>query len=645
MTSAVILLVVLLLTVTAYYPGLSGDYLFDDIPNLLSNKEVQITTLDAKSLKAAMFSAGSGIQTRALSMLTFAFNYYFFGVKPFSFKLVNLFIHLLNGVGLFILANQLLNVYRRIHQPELTQDTVYFISLATAAAWLFHPLNLTGVLYIVQRMTSLATLFMIAGLCFYVWGRSRLWDFKSGLHLILIGLLVFGPLALLSKENGALLPLFMFVIEISLFRFRSQVGRIDKRIAGFFVAALLLPAIGCMIWLTKDPQRFLSGYAVRPFNMEERLLTEARVLVFYLRLIFAPSLAKLGFYHDDIAVSYGWLNPLSTLPSVITVIALLFSAFFLLKKSPLVSLGILWFFTGQLLESTILPLEIAFEHRNYLADFGVLFAFFFLLLNPAHHPKTLLFRRTSAILFITLFFAGTFARASHWDNNVDQAIYDAAHHPRSARATYSAGRIYANLVLTGQRQYLSNAYDYLQRSRKLDKYGIMTDVALILFSTKLGAPIDPSLIADIKYKLSHYPISPSTISSLRELAKCQETDCKIDNRQMASVLTIAVKNPWVRQCKPPYGDLLTLYGSFLIDRLHEIEGGKHFFEMAVNVRPNAIQYRLNLIRLLLVMNRYDDARAQLRALEAVNTGGQFPNQIESLETDLSSKTGRSGAPG
>ena len=642
LTRTALLFVVLCLTWIAYYRGLSGGFIFDDIPNIVANREVHITKLDVSSVRAAMFSTGSGIQTRALSMLTFALNYYFFGPMPFSFKVVNLLIHLFNGIGLFILANLVLDAYRRIHRPQLTPANVYFISLAAAAAWLLHPLNLTAVLYIVQRMTSLAAFFMVCGLCFYVWGRMRTWHSRPGAHLILIGLCVFGPLAMLAKENGALLPLYMFVIEISIFRFRNQSGRLDRKIAGFFIAGLLLPAIGCLVWLIEDPQRFLAGYAVRTFNMEERLLTEARVLLFYLKLIITPSLRQFALFHDDIAVSQGWLHPLSTLPSVIAVIALFLSGIFLTRMRPIVGLGILWFFAGHVLESTFLPLEIAFEHRNYLADFGILLAFFYLLLNPAYSTKTLPFRRISAVLFVGIYFGITFVRAGQWDNNLDQEVYEAAHHPDSIRANYNAGRIYSNLVLAGHPQFTRQAYAYLEKSRTLDTSGIMSDVGLIFLESRLGTPLDPSLLTEIRYKLLHYPISPSTISSLREFekfslpkfAKCHEAKCLISRRQVASVFEAAMRNPWVRKTKQPYANLLTLYGTFLVNQYHNAEQARRYFEAAVRTDPGIAQYHINLIKLLLVMHRYDEARRQFRALEAVNSAGEFPNQVASLRAQL-----------
>ena len=223
-------------------------------------------------------------------------------------------------------------------------------------------------------MTSLATLFLVCGLCLYVAGRLRMLDNRRGLPLILTGLLVFGGLAIFSKENGALLPLYMLVVEMTLFRFRGSKGQADKAVIIFFLATVAIPAGLLLLYLSMHPAAVLGGYSGRNFTLTERLLTESRVLVFYLKMIIMPSITELGLYHDDIAVSRGLLEPPTTLYSLITLSGLLLGALLLLKKRPLVSLGILWFFAGHVLESSIYPLEIAHEHRNYLADYGILLA-------------------------------------------------------------------------------------------------------------------------------------------------------------------------------------------------------------------------------------------------------------------------------
>ena len=374
--SAAVWLFVLIeaLTAAIYLPGLAGDYMFDDLPNLLNNKRLHIHSLDMESLQGAAFSSGAGKLRRPVSMASFALNRYFFGVAPYSYKVVNLVIHLLTGLGLYLFSRLLVQAYKIFHKENLPDAAVAWLPVVVSGLWLVHPLNLTPVLYIVQRMTSLATLFMVCGLCLYVAGRLRMLDNRRGLPLILTGLLVFGVLAIFSKENGALLPLYMLVVEMTLFRFKGSNGQADKIIIIFFLATVALPAGLLLSYLTMHPAAILGGYSGRDFTLTERLLTESRVLVFYLKMIIMPSISELGLYHDDITISHGLLDPSTTLYSLMTLSGLMFGALLLLKKRPLISLGIFWFFVGHVLESTVYPLEIAHEHRNYLADYGILLA-------------------------------------------------------------------------------------------------------------------------------------------------------------------------------------------------------------------------------------------------------------------------------
>ncbi len=203
-TAATLLFVLIgVLTAAIYLPGLAGDYVFDDLPNLLHNKRLQIDSLHMESLQGAAFSSGAGILRRPVSMVSFALNRYFFGVAPYSYKVVNLVIHLLTGLGLFLFSRLLVRTYRLYHKPDLPEAAVAWLPVVVSGLWLVHPLNLTSVLYIVQRMTSLATLFMVCGLCLYVAGRHRMLDNQRGLPLILTGLLVFGGLATLQQgERG-----------------------------------------------------------------------------------------------------------------------------------------------------------------------------------------------------------------------------------------------------------------------------------------------------------------------------------------------------------------------------------------------------------------------------------------------------------
>ena len=236
-------LLLILLTIVVYFPGLSGDYMFDDTSNLLQNKALDMETLDMDSLSDATWSSGAGLLRRPVSMASFALNRFFFGIDPYSHKVINLVIHILVGCLLYLFSHLLISAYQQYRQPQLSTQAARWIPVIVCGMWLVHPLTLTSVLYIVQRMTSLAALFTVAGLCLYVVGRTQMLRGRHGMSIILVGLFCLGGLAIFSKENGILLPLYILVIEFTLFRFQGAAHTPDKSIIVLFSLIVALPAL------------------------------------------------------------------------------------------------------------------------------------------------------------------------------------------------------------------------------------------------------------------------------------------------------------------------------------------------------------------------------------------------------------------
>lgn len=641
-----------LLAIGVYLPGLPGDYMFDDMSNVLRNDRLELETLDLESLKGATLSSGSGQLRRPVSMLSFALNRYFFGINPYSYKVVNLAIHLLTGLALFLLARLILRSYRRPHHPALPAAADYWLPALVCGIWLVHPLNLTSVLYIVQRMTSLAALFTVCGLCLYVVGRNRMLDGRTGLPVILTGLLVCGGLAVLSKENGALLPLYMLVLEITVFRFRNARGEFDRSIGGFFTLVVLLPACLTLLWLAGGQSSLMQGYHIRTFDLTERVLTEARVLVFYLKLIVMPTIRELGLYHDDIAVSHGLLDPPSTLYAILALAGLLAAALLLVKRQPLFSLGILWFFAGHALESTIFPLEIAHEHRNYLADFGVLLALAALL---ARLPLTRL--RPAVIMSVPLLFTAllaytTWLRAGQWSDNIQQAIYAAEYHPESFRSVYAAGRIHARLAIAGRTESTELAYRYLDQAQRLLPSDIMPNTVRIKLSFLLGRPVREEWFTQMLDSLERYPVKPATLNSLYELASCTGSGhCDIPAATMEALMARALANPSLAHSPGLQAEAVTIYGYYTINIRGNFPKGRELFTHAVELTPHEAQRWINLIKLLTVMGELEEAEQRLDLFRANNTYGgneedyrRLSDAIETRRRELSSRAG-SGTQG
>ena len=613
------------LAAACYWPGLSGDYMFDDKSNILNNKSLALETLNLDTLLQAAFSSKAGELRRPVSMVSFALNHWLFGFDPWSYKLVNLCIHLITGLLLFLLTRQITTSYRLFSNPSILPTTVQWIPVAVCGLWLVHPINLTSVLYIVQRMTSLSSLFMVFALYLYMAGRLRLLAGKQGLALILTGYFGFGALAVLSKETGVLLPLYLLVLEVSLFRFRNQDGRTDRTIVAFTVLCIILPLIAGLIYLLGHTDSFLN-YTGREFNLYERLMTEARVVVFYLKLIVLPTTHDLGLFHDDISISTGIFAPISTIYSLLFLASLLASGLWLVRKNSLIGLGILWFFVGHLLESTIFPLEIAHEHRNYLPGFGIILAIITFLASIRLEKFVLLVRVATPVLLFAAFWTTTWNRSMQWSDNINHAIYEARHHPDSPRAVFGAGRIHARLALQGRKESIEDAYAHLKRAHELDSTGIMPATTLIKLSNLLDRPEKDDYYGDIIYRLENYPLSASDVVSLQTLADCIDDTCDIPHQVFEKMFHVAMKG------KHPH--LLTIYGYYTINKLGDFDKGLEIFNRVVEIAPHESQYWRNLVNLLMVMYKFDEAQTVLQKYRTLKPLGSSDYIFNALQKDI-----------
>ncbi len=422
------------LTLICYWPSLSGPFLFDDIPNLeLLGEHGGLTSFD-KTIDF-ISSAQSGPLGRPLSLLSFTFDGQTWPTDPRPFRMTNLLIHLINGLLVFFLTRL---IFSTVHARE----TAAKLALLCAALWLLHPMLVSTTAYIVQRMTLLGSLFTLLGLICYMHGRNCLSTSpQRGWLWIIAGMGVCGALALLSKEIGILMPLYALAIELTVFSSFS-LARQQKRT---LVVLLCVPVIAVLAYMAWDWDARVRSFEFRDFTLYERLLTEAVVVVDYLRQIVLPQLSGLGIFHDDYPVSRGLLDPASTFISFSIIAALMSFAVWSRKRWPLVSLGILWFFFGHSLEAGPIALELYFEHRNYLPLLGPLIAICSML--PLLSPKL---RRMLPIILV--FFIGmecflTWQAATVWGNEDRLMRTTLVEHPNSLRAQQYVANQY---IIRGQ---------------------------------------------------------------------------------------------------------------------------------------------------------------------------------------------------
>lgn len=414
-------------TLAVYWPGLSGSFLLDDFPNIGALGDYRYFDTGDR-LIAFVLSGNAGPLGRPLSLLSFLLNDFAWPSDPESFLYTNILIHLLNGCLVFWFIYLLTQKIGR-----LTRVQSLFVSLLAATVWLLHPLNVSTVLYVVQRMTELSSLFMLTALVCYLQGRHRLSRTPAaGYVLMSAGMAIGLGLGALSKETAATLPLYVLALEHTILR--SGPGNAGKRPAlPWNVAFVYLPLGAVLGWHLLRFDSYSRAYELRPFEIGERLLTEPRILIDYLVNIVVPKRAGTGLFHDDFALSSSLLDPVATLLAVVFLAAALIAAVRFRHQWPSAAFAALWFLGGHAFEAGILPLELYFEHRNYLPMLGPVFglAVFFVWLGTTRLRPL---GTAAGALFVLLTAAAAWQNTSLWGNPALLGDVWAAEHPGSPRA-------------------------------------------------------------------------------------------------------------------------------------------------------------------------------------------------------------------
>lgn len=454
--SIIIFFFILVLTVFVYWAGLQGNFLFDDYPNLQDLGTYGV--IDSWDKVRNFISNGfSGPTGRPISLLSFLIDANTWPASPYSFKYTNLMIHLLNGVLLYWAILLLLKNYNYKESKSI------WIALVASAIWLLHPYFVSTTLYVVQRMAQLATLFSLVGIVGYLKCRLSIPFKPVQAYIGMVFFLGLGTVfATYSKENGALLPFLILVIEF------CNPNKMNRPIWQWRAFFLWLPSIAILVVLSKYITFAEDPWPNRNFNMIERLYSESRILCEYLFNLLIPQVELRGLYQDAFIVSKSIFNPIATLYSIVFLLALLFLSLFFKKRYPLFALGILFFLTAHLMESTVIGLELYFEHRNYLA------AIFLFL--PIVSGLALLKDRIDARLvnLIVIFILGglsffTYERAKLWGNTPALELYWAQNSPNSPRAQSSiAGMLFDQGRVLEANLFLETAIQRMPESALLN---------------------------------------------------------------------------------------------------------------------------------------------------------------------------------
>ena len=361
MYTAIGLLLIMAAGIIVYLHSFHAGMVFDDHGFIINDTAVHMTDLSPDAIKTAAVDGKP--RHRYLPNISFALNYYFGGLNPFGYHLVNLTIHLLSGIFLFFFIKNTLHIdpqNKRESHPEL-------IAFFAALLWVVQPVGTQSVTYICQRMASMVALFYIISLLFYVKGRMAMRETPSEWLkpcLFFSGGFLAAVCAIATKENAGTLPLVLLLYEW--FFFQDLKLKWSRRQI-LWIAFFVIVFAGVVFWyMGENPMfRIMNSYRRRDFTLIERVMTEWRIVVYYLSLFLWAPPGRLNLDHDY-PLSLSPVHPATTLAALAAILGLLIWAAYSAKKGRLIAFAILWFFITQATESTIIGIELVFEHRTYI---------------------------------------------------------------------------------------------------------------------------------------------------------------------------------------------------------------------------------------------------------------------------------------
>ncbi|WP_078119412.1 hypothetical protein [Thiosocius teredinicola] len=621
-----------------YTPGLNGPFLFDDNIHIVQNQWVKINSLAASELLRAWNSSFNDFPaSRPLAQLSFGINHAIAGLDPWAFKATNLAIHILTGVAVFLFTRL---AYRAIARN--TYDAKYELgwALATMAVWLLHPINVSTVLYAVQRMTQISALFTLLSLSAYLWGRLQLAENRSGFGWLLL-VPVLAAIGFLGKENAALLPLLLLACELTLLN-KVSLGRRPGALRALQVTYIVVPLILGAAYFMTHPG--LVYYDERPFTLEERVLTQPRILWFYLRLLFIPDISQFGLFHDDIALSTSLFSPPITILAVMGISALLLTAWITRRKHPVFAFAVLFYFAGHALESTVLALEMVFEHRNYLPGLGPLMALSYAVVVGSRRLKQHKLVVAVGVALLAAYAATTFVRVNNWSSFQTFVMSSANNHPASARANFAAAQFLISAVEHADEsrpQIAQAAADYLLKGLEADSRCLNCLFGLVVLDLHLNQRPSDATVNMLSDALKDGDVGPTrvSVSQFSFLVDWQKAGgSSMGNEQLESILDAALANPkWGYTGRSGIESAYREYHEFVTKNLNAaLQHGI----AAADAWRSQWKPRMRVARLLLKLGRRQEALQHLDVAASVARNREQTDETEQVRQHIESALGK-----
>lgn len=600
------------LTAWVYWPGISGPELLDDRSSVLVIGDLQERPELAFDY---IFGDNSGTLGRSVSMASFVLEKMYLNEGVAGNKKVNIVLHLLNGM-LFVWLLWLL--FRFLEVPGYRA-----LAVLLGALWLLHPLLVSTVLYVVQRMAMLATFFMLLAGISYVYWRLRLIA-GTATPLRFLPVPLFFVIALLAKENAVVLVPTLLLMEVWWFECKGARGEVIPWLQRLSYSLIAMGAIALASIVLFQWDTLAARLHRRPFSLTERLLTQSRVVWDYVAQSVNPQVARMGLYHDDVVVSTSLFEPMSTLFAVLAWIALLLVCGLLLRSrgGRWIVFGFAWFVLGHSVESTVLSLEMYFEHRNYFPLMGLVLALgscFAIVVKKWPEPKAplLVCLGLCALLLSGL----TSSQVQLWSNRSLLILSHLNGHPMSARAnidmaTEMASRGEADAAYHYSKIAFAASSNKASSQERLGDY-LVRDLAL---SCIAGKPVPPFMIDSLGEDDPQRPLSSvTTLLSLVRLLqdeRCPQFDRIRFADRMAGLYLV---DDFQRKASAKiYSNLAVLENA-----LQRYDNAYAYTEQLLALSPHDKRGLLMKLHFATALGKVEAAQAVIAALQRLDQQGKL----------------------
>jgi len=439
-----------------YANALESPFAFDDGYNIADNTYLRMSEFSFVSLYEAALRSPSS--RRPVANMSFALNHLLGGYDVRGYHVVNTIIHVLNGILVFFLAGILFRS-PRTNGPGFVSTgrrdpdgSIWLVSLFSALIFVSHPIQTQSVGYIVQRMNTMAVMFYLLALLLYLCARMAAGVGKRRLLWSCCGLSWL--LALGSKEIAIALPLVILLCE---WYFMQDLDHqwLKKNSKPLVLIVLILLSISLVYMGGVPLEEISASFAKRNFTLAERVLTQFRVVILYISLLLLPLPSRLNLLHT-ISTSHSLLDPITTLLSLVSILVLIGIAVALAKRHRIVSFLVLWFFIHLVIESSVIGLEMVYEHRLYLPLVGSAMLLGYALWGGSARGKA--WYPIVASLVVLLLGVGTYQRNQVWQSETALWTDVVSKSPDSHRAENNLGHALAGQGdVEGAKRHYENA--------------------------------------------------------------------------------------------------------------------------------------------------------------------------------------------